>query len=79
MRHDEVAFYYPEICELVQLESKIAISHSPATICTNSEIIEYTSSDEELEARTNHQLIHYITFDNIIRDRHRSIFSFDCY
>ena len=80
MRKDEVEFYYSDICELIQLETRGQIGKESnnmnysQTINTNSEVVEIVSEDKP--QNTYYRLKKYVTFDQIIRDRHRSFFQF---
>lgn len=75
MSCEEVQFSYPELCELVQLESSSSSTTESGLSSdqVSSEMVEVTS-EEESQSEKKYQIMNYITFESFIRDRHRSTF-----
>lgn len=75
MSCEEVQFSYPELCELVQLESSSSSTTESGLSSdqVSSEMVEATS-EEESQSEKKYQIMNYITFESFIRDRHRSTF-----
>lgn len=72
MTCEEVQFSYPELCELIQLESSSITGESNVfSDQVASEVVELTSGDES-QSEKKHQIMNYITFESFVRDRHRS-------